>query len=187
MNIEVCDGVSLPFFPMRPFKGRNLLKPDSIRQVSEEALNGAWVVQPKLNGDRACLACVKGKIFVQNRHGGCFRHRIRNATDFLKLPDRTCFDGEVYKGNFYPFEVIAANGVSLKLTETFERVRLAKDMVSFLGHPWLFATPSLAWLMRRSKNLPEYEGVVLKRASSFYVSLGSASQNSRTWMKRLWR
>lgn len=178
----------MPFFPMRPFKGRALLRPANIRQMCEEAAEGIWVMQPKLGGDRATLAVVDSKVYVQNRYGSHYRYKVRNASDFLKkLPNRTCFDGEVYKRNFYPFELIALNGVNLKMTEAYERVRLAKDMVKFLGHPWLFDAPTLPWLLRRSVNLPIYEGVVLKQARSFYILLGSATQTSQTWMKRLWR
>lgn len=177
----------MPFFPMRPYRGRALLRPANIRQMCDDAADGIWVMQPKLGGDRASLACVNGKVYVQNRHGSHYRYKVQNAADFLKLPDRTCFDGEVYKRNFYPFELIAMSGVNLKLTEAYERVRLAKDMVKFLGHPWLFDAPSLSWLLRRTANLPTYEGVVLKQARSFYVLLGSPTQTSQTWMKRLWR
>jgi ATP-dependent DNA ligase len=177
----------MPFFPMRPFRGRALLRPNNIREMCEEAAAGVWVMQPKLNGDRVGLACVDGKVYVQNRHGGCYRFKVHNAPDFLALPNRTCFDGEVFKGNFYPFELLACNGKSFLMAEAHERVRLAKDMTQILGHPWLFDPPSLAWIMRRSANLPMFEGVVLKRAHSRYVMLGSDTQSSTGWMKRLWR
>jgi ATP-dependent DNA ligase len=186
VKIEVCAGLKMPFYPMRPVRGRALLRPANIRELCEEVAEGVWVMQPKLNGDRVSLACVDGKIHAQNRHGGHYRFKVHNAPDFLKLPNRTCFDGEVFKGNFYPFELLVSNGESFLMAEVHERVRLAKDMVQFLGHPWMFDPPTLAWIMRRKANLPVYEGVVIKRAHSRYLTLGSATQSSAHWMKRLW-
>jgi len=187
VKVDICEGLELPFFPMRPIRGRALLRPANIRQMVQEAEKGVWAMQPKLGGDRACLACVDGKVYVQNRHGGRYRFKVYNALDFLALPNRTCFDGEVYKGNFYPFELLACNAKSFMMTEVHERVRLAKDMTKFMGHPWLFDPPSMAWLLRLSANLPMFEGVVLKQASSPYIMLGSGTQSSTRWMKRLWR
>lgn len=177
----------MPFYPMRPIKGRRLDRPANIKQLWQDAVDeGQWVMQPKLGGDRAGLATVDGKVYIQNRHGGWYRHKVANAKDFLQLPNRTCFDGEVYKGNFYPFELLACNAKSLLKTVVHERVRLAKDLVGFLDHPWLFDLPTMAWLLRRGFNRPAYEGVVLKQTGSFYVLLGSATQSSSRWLKRLW-
>lgn len=187
MKIEICTGLEFPFYPMRPTKGRALSRPANIKQLWQDAVDkGLWVMQPKLGGDRAELATVGGKVYIQNRYGGRFRHKVANAPDFLKLPDHSCFDGEVFKGNFYPFELLACNAKSLLMAEVHERVTLAKDLVKFLGHPWMFDTPSLAWLMRRKSNLPIYEGVVLKQVSSRYVMLGSPTQSNLAWFKRLW-
>ncbi len=130
---------------------------------------------------------VDGKTYIQNRHHGVYRLKVANARDFLRLPNRTCFDGEVYKSNFYPFELLCCNSVSFLLAEAQERVTLAKDMARFLGHPWLFETPSLEWLMRRNGNLPTFEGVVLKKPTGRYILLGSKTQHSADWMKRLWK
>ncbi len=145
-----------------------------------------WVMQPKLNGDRVILAVVGNRVFVQNRYGQMYRQKVSNARDFLKLPDCTCFDGEVFKGNFYPFEIIACNGKNLLRTEVHERVSWAKTLMRDIKQPWLFETPSAAWLMRRGANAPNYDGIVLKRTGSFYIPLGSASQSTLEWFKRLW-
>jgi len=175
---------------MRPTKGRALSRPANIKQLWQDAHDGRWVMQPKLNGDRVGLACVDGKVYAQNRHGSRYKFKIANAPDFLKLPNRTCFDGEVFKGNFYPFECLASNEHSFLLAEVYERVLLAENMMKSLGHPWLFGTPSLAWLLRRAANLPIYEGVVLKqrvpRTQSRYVMLGTDKQSNLTWFKRRW-
>lgn len=178
----------MPFFPMRPTKGRALSRPDGIKQLWKEAVEQRlWTIQPKLGGDRAELAVVDSKIYIQNRHGGCYRFKVANAPDFLRLPNRTCFDGEVFKSNFYPFECLASNGHSFLRTEVHERAQMAKDMVTFLKHPWLFDPPALAWLLRRSANLPDWEGVVIKQVRSRYILMGSARQSSLEWFKRLWQ
>lgn len=188
MKVDICAGLEMPFYPMRPTTGRALQRVDNIKQLWREAVTEQrWIMQPKLNGDRACLAVVDGKVYVQNRYHGAYRMKVANARDFLKLPNRTCFDGEVYKKNFYPFELLCCNSMSFLLAEEQERVRLAKDMVRFIGHPWLFDTPSLAWLLRRAHNLPAFEGVVLKVPTSRYIMLGSENQHSRDWFKRRWR
>lgn len=188
VKVDICAGLTLPFYPMRPTRGRILERAPNIKQLYYETVEEhRWVMQPKLNGDRACLAVVDGKVYVQNRYGGCYRMKVANARDFLSLPNRTCFDGEVFKQNFYPFELLCCNAKSFLRAEAQERVRLAKDMTLFIGHPWLFETPSLPWLLRRSKNLPAFEGVVLKAFASPYITLGSATQSSANWMKRRWR
>lgn len=178
----------MPFYPMRPQLGRALQRVANIKELYREAVEEKrWIMQPKLRGDRADLAVVDGKVYVQNRHGGAYRFKVANGPDFLRLPNHTCFDGEVYKSNFYPFELLCCNATNLLRAEVHERVTLAKDMVRFIGHPWLFETPTLGWLLRRAANLPAFEGVVLKEYTCRYVLLGSPTQSSKDWLKRLWR
>jgi ATP-dependent DNA ligase len=187
MKVEICTGLNMPFFPMRPIKGQVLQRSFGIKQLYEEAVDDQmWVMQPKLNGDRVLLAVIDRTVFTQNRYGQFYRQKIGNARDFLKLPNHTCFDGEVFKGNFYPFEMLVCGGKNLLRTAVHERVQWARDMTKFIGHPWLFETPSLAWLMRRGANAPNYEGVVLKRTGSGYTLLGSPTQFTFDWLKRLW-
>lgn len=172
---------------MQPVNGRVLSRPSSIKQLWEDAVEKSlWVMQPKLAGERGCLACSGGVVQVQDRYGRVFRKKVSNAADFLKLPDQTCFDGVVYKGNFYPFELLASGGNSLLMAEVHERVALAKAMAGFLKHPWMFETPSLAWLMRRRGNSPVFDGVVLKQVRSRYLTLGNTDQSNPAWMRRLW-
>lgn len=187
MKVEICDGLEFPFFPMRPVKGRALIRPTGIKQLYRDAVEkDHWVIQPKLNGDRVCLAIVDDRVHAQNRHGSVYKFNIKNAKDFLKLPNGTCFDGEVYRGQFHPFELLACDSKNLLLTGVQERVARAKKLVIGLGHDWMFETPSLAWIMQRWEHLPIYEGVVLKRAGSRYVMLGSDSQVNLSWFKRRW-
>lgn len=177
----------MPFYPMRPTSGRDLRTARSVSQLWDEIKDDTtWIAQPKLNGDRACLAVVERRVFVQNRHGNWYRYKVQNAKDFLKLPDGTCFDGEVFNRNFYPFELLVTAYRSLLLTTAQERVTLAKLMVENLKHPWMFEQPNKNWLMRRSANRPHYEGVVLKKTTTPYIVLGSSTQSSLSWFKRLW-
>jgi hypothetical protein len=178
----------MPFFPMRPATGRAIRGFSAVDALWDEvSTEKHWIPQPKLNGDRACLAVIERRVFIQNRKGGWYRFRARNAKDFLKLPDGMCFDGEVFKGNFYPFELLAIEHRSLLLTTTHERIVLAKEFVDKLGHPWMYPHPTKNWLMRRNANLPDYEGVVLKTASAPYIVLGSTTQSSLLWLKRTWK
>src|SRR3546814_18863659 len=81
----------MPFYPMRPATGRVLRNKSSINDLIAEAYpkDSPWLVQPKMDGDRACLATYDGHIYIQNRHGGWFKQKVSNAADFKKLPDRT--------------------------------------------------------------------------------------------------
>lgn len=172
---------------MHPTQGRVLSRPDSIKRLWQEAVEqGLWVMQPKLRGDRVVLACIKGRVHAQNGTGSSHRRRIGNAPDFLRLPDGTCLDGIVFKGNFYPFECLASNKHSFLLAEVHERVRLAKNMVQFLKQPWLFDPPTLAWLMQRRKNRPNFDGVILKQVRSRYVPATAGRWTSLDWLERLW-
>lgn len=174
---------------MRPVQGRGLRSQSTIQALWQEMRDEddeSWVTQPKLNGDRACLAVVDRRVFIQNRHKGWYRHKVANAREFLKLPDGTCFDGEVFAGCFYPFELLALSYRSFLGGTTIERTALAKEFSDRLKQPWMFPMPNLDWLLGRRHNLPQYEGVVRKKANARYTVHGSESQSSLSWMKRLW-
>jgi len=175
-------------FPMRPVTGRALRTVDQVDQLIVQMRSCAWVVQPKLNGDRACLAVVNKRVYIQNRHGGWLSHTVTNAKDFLKLPSGTALDGEVYKGEFHPFELLALGGKSYLFATVDVREIMAERMCTLLGHPWLFPRPTRKWLMELSDNAPMYEGVVMKKAGagSNYILLGNATQTSLTWLKKRW-
>lgn len=186
-TIEVVRGLTMPFFPMRPVKGRSLRTPKLI----EELYTGIqepedWVIQPKLGGHRACLAVVDKRVYVQSRHGAWFSQSVKNAPVFLKLPNRTCLDGEVYEGNFHPFECLAVGGNLFTFCTANEREVMAYQLMRLIKQPWIFNVPSKNWLLARRTNLPKFEGVVLKRMNSEYVIQDSASQVSPEWVKRAW-
>lgn len=186
-KIEVVRGLVMPFYPMRPARGRSLRTPKLVEELFSAIKEPEdWVCQPKLNGDRAALAVLDNKVYVQNRLGGWYGHSVRNARDFLKMPSRTCLDGEVYEGRFYPFECLAVGGNLFTFCTANEREVMAMQLMRLIKQPWIFGTPSKDWLLQRRSNLPKFDGVVLKRMNSPYVLLASPSQVSTDWLKRTW-
>jgi ATP-dependent DNA ligase len=185
-RIDICRGISMPFYPMRPMRGGVIRNSASAEQVFRESeQQHIWVCQPKLNGDRACVAVLKNKVYIQNRHGGWYQPRVKNLTDFRKLPDGTVLDGEVYKSCFSIFDVLAINGKSIMMDTAAERTILAMHLTKFLKHVWRFPTPTREWLRKLNKNAG-YDGVVLKQASSHYKISPSANACDTLWMKRTW-
>lgn len=187
MKIEVCSGLVMPFFPMRPSTGRTLRTPKLVSDFLKEFDPAYFEMQPKLAGHRACLALVKNRVHVQNRHGGWLRTTVKNADCFRELKgDRYCFDGEVWEGNFYPFDLLATKGRSILYWPACDRIALAKAYTLALKIPWLFDAPDAEWLMARRANMPKWEGVVLKKKESIYSLHSSDTQTSLNWFKRRW-
>lgn len=177
----------MPFFPPRPLRGQVLRNRANVDQFEREVLNTHdWIVQPKLEGDRACLAVVDKKVYIQNRHGSWYKHPVKNQDDFKKLPNYTLLDGEVFNGNFYPFECVVSAGKSLVNHTPDEREIQAYQASKFLGHEWKFDRPSRKWVEKLRDNMPAYGGVVLKRAMTPYILLGGPNQVSAEWMKKCW-
>jgi ATP-dependent DNA ligase len=184
-TIPVATGIEMPFFPMRPRAGAPI-KPGQARTLLEEIQGGRWIAQRKANGHRACLAVVDGKVWIQNRHGAWFKLPVRNTHDFLKLPNRTCFDGEVIDREFCPFDCLALRGRTMIFDPADERATVAFQLVKFLGHEWRFADPTPQFIRAGRRNLPDWEGLVLKETLSSYVMLARPTQQSQTWVKRRW-
>jgi len=191
-RIKVASGIAMPFFPMRPAQGRSLKSPVYRRKLwadmQADPSELRTIVQPKLNGDRACLLVKDDSVLVQNRHGGWYRKKVSNKDSFLhkQMPNITLFDGEVVGGIFHPAELLVLNGKSLLNTTTSERVALAFQMTRLIGQTWRFARPGKDWIMSGPDNLPEADGVVLKQANGQYVLAGSADQSNLMWIKRCW-
>jgi hypothetical protein len=186
-KIEVVRGLVMPFFPMRPVQGRSLRTSKLVEELYAEIQEPEdWICQPKLAGHGAALAVVDNKVYVQNRHGGWYGHSVKNAMDFAKLPNRTCLDGGVYEGRFYPYECLAVGGNLFTFCTANEREVMAYQLMRLIKQPWIFGTPSKAWLLQRRANLPRFEGVVLKRMNSLYAVLSSPAQVSADWFKRTW-
>ena len=57
-RIRIIPGLALPFFPMRPPTGRVIGDPDKAVELFHQFIVAGDTIQPKLNGDRACVACV---------------------------------------------------------------------------------------------------------------------------------
>jgi len=185
-QIQVVRGITMPFYPMRPATGR-VVRADDVAEIAQMARDeSTWIVQPKLNEHRACLAVIDKTVHVQNRHGGWYTKPVNNRDAFRKLPDRTVLDGGVFDGLFCPFELLALWGKPFLNATTAERVIMAMQMARLTGAPWRFERPTKAWLARLRDNLPNYEGVVLKRANAPYVIAGSATQENSHWLRRRW-
>jgi len=186
-KIEVVRGLTMPFYPMRPKKGRSLRTPRLVDELYADIQElEDCVIQPKLAGHRACLAVVDKRVYIQGRHGTWFSRSVQNAPVFLKLPNRTCLDGEVYEGNFYPFECLAVGGNLFTFCTANEREIMAYQLMRLVKQPWIFNAPSRDWLLARRVNLPKFEGVVMKKMNSPYVLLASDAQVNADWLKRTW-
>jgi len=185
-TVEVVHGIAMPFFPMRPASGSPIHTKRQIDHVVSQLSSGDWLIQPKAGGERACLAVVDGQVLVQNRHGAWRKRPIVNGEDFLKLRNRTCFDGEVIDDQFHPFECLAVNGRSLLLSPAVEREAVAQQLVKLIHHKWFFPKPTRTFLSAARKNLPVWEGVVMKGYMSFYIPAAKANQESGTWLKCKW-
>jgi len=184
-EITVAKGWIIPFFPMRPNSGPNLTKKLAL-EILEKQEEHKYIYQPKLNGDRAVLAVVNREVVVCNRHYGWYHFQVKNAAAFLKLKDGTIFDGEVWQGNFYPFDCLALEGRSYKANTAEEREVMAYQMCRLLKIEWMFFKPTKKWLLELKHNLPKYEGVVRKRADQGYFLLHNATEASTGWLKHRW-
>lgn len=177
----------MPFFPMRPTRGPRLATVAHVSEVMAlQRGERAWIAQPKLNEDRAVLAVLDKKVYVQNRHGGWYQGKVRNTDRWKGLWNKTVLDGGVYDGKFYAFECLALFGKSLLAATTLEREICAMQMSKLCKVEWLFERPTRDWLLARGQHAPRFEGVVLKRIDAPYLILGSATQTSPDWIKRCW-
>lgn len=185
-EIRVTKGWTVPFFPMRPANGPRITR-KRVKEILEKMETKRWVYQPKLNGDRALLAIHDGKVSVCNRHYGWYHYHVANAGNFLaKLGSGTVFDGEVFKGSFYPFECLALEHRSYKINTVEEREIMAMQMCRLCGVEWMYFKPTKKWLLRLSDNLPQYEGLVRKRSDMPYILLPNSSSTSIGWLKHRW-
>jgi hypothetical protein len=186
-KVVIARGIAMPFFPIRPFHGHVLRNQGNVEDFYwKELRKRDWVIQPKLDGDRACVGVLDKKVYIQNRHGSWHKLPVKNREDFAKLPSGTVLDGEVFEGNFYPFDCLALAGKSYLLATAGEREVLAFQCSKFLGHVWKFERPNKAWVAKLRGNLPLYGGVVLKRMGSPYLIPGDPSKLSLDWMKKCW-
>jgi hypothetical protein len=183
--VQVLPGLSMPSFPMRPACGRTLTR-KLIPELLERQAGHRELLQRKLNGDRVLLSVVDRRVLACNRHGGYYGFQIKNAALFLKLKDGSSFDGEVWRGSFYPFECLALDGRSYRHNTCEEREIVAMQMCRLLKITWMYTRPTRSWLLGLREHLPVYEGVVRKRADAPYLFLASDTQVSPGWIKHRW-
>jgi len=185
-QLHVASGLTMPFVPMAAKVGPSLRTKDQIREIVDELDSGRWLIQPELAGERACLAVVDKKVYIQNDAGIWLSRAPHNVRDFLKLPNGTCFDGKIAQNNFYPFECLAVRGRALVFKPVSERETVALQLVKFLGHDWMFDKPYPKFLRSAAKNLPNFQGVTLKDYMSFYALISKQAPPSTAWIKRPW-
>lgn len=186
-KIVIARGIAMPFFPIRPGPGTILRNQGSVADFVKNELNtDDWVVQPKLEGDRACVGVLNKTVYIQNRHGGWYTKRVNNLADFKKLPSGTVLDGEVYKGNFYAFDCLSVGDKSYLMHTASEREVMALHVTKLLNHDWMFKRPSERWVSALRDNMPVHGGVVIKRWKSPYIIQGSAGGFSLDWLKNVW-
>lgn len=185
LGIKILPGLSLPMYPMRPTRGRAIRDQHELTCLHTDVNSGLWHVQPKLNGDRACLGKVNGAIHICNRHGSWLKHPVTNLTLFKAMPDHTLLDGEVFQSCFFPFEALALDGCLLLRQCPSQRAETAKQICASLGVQWLFKPHVPLWF-KNHETTEQWEGFVLKRIGSPYIQLGSAGQESSSWVKRRW-
>jgi hypothetical protein len=186
VTLPITRGLGMPFIPMIPKNGVPLRTAAQIKSAVQDLENDSLVVQPKLGGQRACLALVDRKIYIQDQQGNWITKPPDNGHDFLKLPNRTCLDGEIAFGDFYPSECLAIRDEALVFKPASERETVAFQLVKFLGHRWMFARPSAKFVRAAKENLPRFKGLVFKDYMSFYALLSSPNQFSKDWLKRQW-
>lgn len=148
------------------------------------------VIQPKLNGDRACLAAVDGELWLQNRHGAFYKQSC-DLTEWVPLKRGAwLLDGEVWKKKFYPFEVVILDGVDISAACPSERVTRAKELTRAVHLEWMFDMPTQSWVesqLRLPKDLSrQWEGIVAKRRGSRYVQSGTEGTETSHWIKVKW-
>jgi hypothetical protein len=188
-QVLLAPGFRMPFYPMRPRHGVAIRDIATLERILDEG-SGEYDFTLKLNGDRGCVGVLDGDVHVQNRHGSWYKMTVDNLGVFAKLNGSWLFDGEVYKKQFIPFEVLVAGGQSMAgECPTFRR-QAARMTCDRLSIPWPYggAVESLVEVVREciASGSKHIEGVVGKKIGSRYVPLGSEAQESPTWLKHRW-
>jgi ATP-dependent DNA ligase len=185
-HVQISTRFRLPLFPMRPRTGLVISRLEDLDNLDPDY---HWSL--KLNGDRALMGIKDGVAHYANRHGSWFKHNVVNTEAFTKrLKGTWLLDGEVYKKNFYPFELVESPDGSLTNACPSERAAKAMQICKILKVEWMYGTKDT--LKQEARNCVlelrsnPYEGVVGKLLGSKYIPLGSASRDSSSWVKRKW-
>lgn len=185
-TVEIGPGLAMPFLPMIPRLGDPILTRPQINSAVEVLDDDKLLVQPTFNGRRVCLAVVDKNVFITDEAGRWVTVPPRNGHDFLKLPNNTCLDGYIAHRNFYSADCLAVRGQSLLGKTAAERETVAYQLTKFLRHSWMFNRPSPKFIRAARRNLPEFQGLMLKDYMSFYTLISSKPETSKPWLKRLW-
>lgn len=185
-KIEIMRGLVMPFSPMLPSEGRSIRTSKAVNELCTEIEDKEWICQPNVNGDRACIGVLDKRVYIQDHRGGWYPHSVKNVSVYAELPNRTCLDGVVLEGNFYPFECLAVGGNLFTFFTTDEREIAACMLMRLINQPWIFDTPSKEWLLKRRANLPKFEGVIMKRSNAPYAFQTCPNKPSPDWLKRNW-
>jgi hypothetical protein len=176
---------------MRPSTGIRIRTVDTIKFLLDQASSGHYVLQNKINGDRATLTVLDGEVYIFNRFGSAYKMTVLNREDYSTLPDRTVLDGEIVNRTFSPFEALVVGGKSLLDECVTVRIAEAKKIAEAYDE-WLFEYPTFEQLVswfesQRPLGLKcRVEGVVKKATKTPYRVLGSAGQESSDWWRHRW-
>lgn len=176
-----------PFFPMRPFTGNRLFT----REACEEAMalhdRGELILQKKLNGDRGVVGVAEDGVHLANRYGAFYKMTCEGLAKFRALPVGTLIDGEIWKKQFYPFEVIQYGPTQLfNERNTQLRIDHAESICNSLGIEWLFTPPTLEWMDEWRGSSEVWEGVVAKEPRCKYFPMASEGSESSKWRRMKW-
>jgi hypothetical protein len=187
-RVVIARGIAMPFLPIRPVSSSELRNQGNVEEFYWKQLRKEdWVIQPKLEGDRACVGVLDKNVYIQNRHGQWYTKRVNNLEDFRRLPSGTVLDGEVFKGNFYPFDCLALAGKSYLLNTVGEREVLAFQVSKILKHEWKFERPSKNPGWPRCVATCRCGAALCSSAmGSPYIIAGDPTKQNLHWMKRTW-
>lgn len=184
-------GFRAGFFPSRPATGFPLHSLLAIDEFLKRIEGQDSVLQPKLNGDRACLIVNGTQTVLYNRHGSVYSFKVKNLSVFSKLGGSWVFDGEVWQNEFLPFECLKTSKHDLTKKCVTLRIKAAEDVSRRLGIRWMFSTPDRDWLIEhfnsegRLSN-PTWEGVVRKATRTPYVQGRNDNEPTRGWFRHKW-
>ena len=171
------------FLPMRPMEGERLTA-QNILAVTRMYRERGYLLQRKLNGDRGVLESRPDGLMLWNRYGSEYSASAVDLADWNVLPVGTILDGEVWRGEFYPFESIGPQ-------DQAARIALAQHWCAFCSNPYVFGGVTDDWLMgevtlNADPLTRQWEGVVAKFASAKYVPLKKPHHESQAWVKLRW-
>jgi hypothetical protein len=159
---------------------------DNILAVIAEYKAKGYLVQRKLNVDRGVLEITPAGPMLWNRYGSEYCASEVDLSAWNALPS-CILDGEVYRGEFYPFECLTCGE---NATQTL-RIGVAENICRNAGQPYIFGGITNDWLIGEvtldtNPRTRMWEGCVMKLASAKYVPLKKPDNESAAWTKLRW-